>query len=358
MPVARCVLALSSAAILLTPGTALSVQSAPSPSVLQSVPSPSLFFGHYSTPKPTLRPLAADFEADKDGLIPEHPTYESDLKTRVVTPLTAEDMKSQQDDIFMRYMPRQNVVMCGCGKCGSTSMLEYTYDQLFPTTWRDTWKGHGPPYVQEVLSERWNETFKMVPDEKGQEAIMNKAFSFAIIRDPKDRLVSAWKSKLACENWYGVDLYDRSHYDGYWHQYRGFVAQLQRLRGQDENITCMNLEMFAEALLDIKRLGRSHYLDRHFLAQDLGCFSRFPPSRWSKVAAIKDDGAFKELAEHLDSENSTVPIMHNSPARVMVTDRALELLNEVTADEYAMLQPYLTEESKIKANKWNLLRIH
>merc|ERR1719379_1867238 len=103
-------------------------------------------------------------------------------------------------------------------------MMEYIYDQIFPSTWVDTWKGKGPPYVQDVLSERWkmngNQVFRQVLDETKQDRIMKKAFSFALIRDPKERLVSAWKSKLACEDWYGVDTYDRAHYDGFFHQYR------------------------------------------------------------------------------------------------------------------------------------------
>jgi len=270
--------------------------------------------------------------------------------------LSPPDYDSQQEDIFMRYMPKYNVVMCGCGKCGSTSMLEYTYDQIFPATWRDTWKGHGPPYAQDVWSERWEGNFVKIDDQEAQEKIMDKAFSFALIRDPKERLISAWKSKLACENWYGVDLFDRAHYDGFWHQYRGFVAQIQRLRGQDENITCMPLEMFAEALVDIKKLGRFQYLDRHFLPQDLGCFYRFPPERWSKIATIRDPDAFNELAERFGSKNSSVYSMHGSPAKVMVTEKASRLLDEATADEYKMLRPYLKDASSIKVGKWNLLR--
>merc|ERR1712183_28610 len=139
-------------------------------------------------------------------------------------------------------------------------------------------------------------------DQKNQDVIMNKAFSFALIRDPKERIVSSWKSRIACENW-AVDLYDRSHYDGHQHQYKGFVSHIQRLRGADENITCMPLDMFVEALLDIKKLGRSANLDRHFLAQDLGCFYRFPPERWSKVTTITAPDAFVELAGRLGSDN-------------------------------------------------------
>merc|ERR1719343_159460 len=351
---ARAFGVLSSAAFFLAPGLALAMQ--------RSAPSQHVSVQGYPTPPPTKIPLEEDTDEKHDGDIPEHPTYVTDPKTKVVAP-PGEWKRvyvNQQDDIFMRYMPKQNIVMCGCGKCGSTSMLEYTYDQLFPSTWVDTWKGKGPPYVQEVLSEKWSidgkQVFQQISDKKKQEQIMKKAFSFALIRDPKERLVSAWKSKLACENWYGVDLYDRAHYDGYWHQYRGFVAQVQRLRGQDENITCMSLEMFAEALLDIKKLGRSSYLDRHFLAQDLGCFYRFPPNKWTKVTTIKAEGGFQQLAKQLGSKNSTIYSMHGSPSRVMVTPRALQLLDEVTADEYKMLGPYLEEESPIKANQWSLIR--
>jgi len=286
-----------------------------------------------------------DTEQPKDGAVATDPSSKS-VKTDIVKnkPL----LLSQQDDIFMRYMPKQNAVVCGCGKCGSTSLLEYTYNHVHTKSWDQMYKGKGPPYVQDVFTERWGGMFENEKNYTEQQKIMETAYSFALIRDPKERLVSAWKSKLACANEYGVDQSDRAHYKADANSYRGFVAHIQNLRGGDENVTCMNLEMFAEALLDIKKAGREQYLDRHFLAQDLGCFYRFGPKLWSKVTTISDGAAFRELAENLGTRDTHVPDMHSSTKTTYISKRVSNLLDLVTSNEYKMLKPYLTEASNVK----------
>jgi len=286
-----------------------------------------------------------DAEQPKDGAVATEPRSR-EPKADVVRnkPL----LLSQQDDIFMRYMPKQDAVICGCGKCGSTSLLEYTYNHVHRKSWDQMYRGKGPPYVQDVFTERWGGMMENPKNYSEQKEIMNSAYSFALIRDPKERLVSAWKSKLACANEFGVDQGDRAHYVEDANSYRGFVAHIQNLRGGDENVTCMNLEMFADALLVIKRAGRAQYLDRHFLPQDLGCFYRFGPERWSKVTTISDGKAFRELAEHLDTPDSHVPVMHLSTKTTYISKRVSDLLDLVTRDEYKMLKPYLTEPSRVK----------
>jgi len=265
----------------------------------------------------------------------------------------AQPFVSQQSDIFMRYMPERDVVVCGCGKCGSTSAFAYVYRAEFGQRWPHTdW-----PYPQEVTSDRWAGKFKMVDDMKEQEDIMGHAFSLALIRDPKERLISSWKSKVACDDDFGVDTNDRARWGAIAQAYVGLVPDLQKLRGKDSNITCMELDEFATALYEIKQLGRADFVDRHFLSQDLACFKRFPPSKFTKVATVEDHEAFVALAEKLHTTNTTVPETHSSHKKIQIDKKTADLLDKVTADEYALLGPYLKQQSRVAVGELALSEI-
>jgi len=285
---------------------------------------------------------------DKTAVLPDAPSPLTDEVNAVY--LSNPHLQSQQDDIFMRYMPEQGVVVCGCGKCGSTSMLEYIWDSVFaPKSWTKTWSGKGSPYVQEVLSPRWEGQFEMVPNHAKQDWIMSTAYSFALIRDPMERLVSAWKSKVACENEYGVDQYDRAHFDPVKGQFVGFVQHIQALSGGNTNATCLTLLQYSQALLRIKKMNRMKYLDRHFLAQDLGCFARHAPEHWSEVRTIDDADAFSDLAGHLhNKKNQKASETHSSKLLKYIMPEVYTMLKDVTKDEYKTLAPYLKSPSRVK----------
>jgi len=255
---------------------------------------------------------------------------------------------SQQSEIFMRYMPRREMVVCSCAKCGSTSMYEYLFEQEFNESWSACLQQNntdcrsdvasGP---QSITSPRWQNSFEMVKERPSQREIMQKAFSFALIRDPKERLLSAWKSKVSCNESFGVDLYDRAHFDQTDNRWKGFVPGLRRLQGKEDNVTCIALKGFLKALRDIHRAGNAKYLDRHFLPQNLGCFYRFKPDAWSKVVAISQPNAFASMARRVHSDVVKPPQTHSSWRDVGVDQEIEDLLDEVTREEYKMLAPYL-----------------
>eukprot|EP00448_Togula_jolla_P013061 CAMPEP_0170597236 /NCGR_PEP_ID=MMETSP0224-20130122/15603_1 /TAXON_ID=285029 /ORGANISM="Togula jolla, Strain CCCM 725" /LENGTH=378 /DNA_ID=CAMNT_0010921701 /DNA_START=83 /DNA_END=1219 /DNA_ORIENTATION=- len=260
---------------------------------------------------------------------------------------------SQQNEIFMRYMPARQMVVCSCAKCGSTSMYEYLFEQEFSEAWsaclhKDNTStcredvARGP---QNIMSSRWQGAFNMVQTKVQQAALMKKAFSFALVRDPKERLISAWKSKVSCNKTFGVDLYDRAHFDEHENRYLGFVPALLRLEGKEDNVTCLPMNAFLRSLRSIHEQGKTKYLDRHFLPQHLGCFYRFPPEKWSKVVAISEPGAFASLARHVESDIKTPPQAHLSLRDVDTSEETEELLNEVTREEYEVLAPYLQQQA-------------
>jgi len=241
----------------------------------------------------------------------------------------------------------RDLVVCGCAKCGSTSMYHYIYKSEF----EHIWPYNGQPWIQTLKSPRWAGKWTVEHDQKQQKKIMEHATSFALIRDPKERLVSSWKSKVTCNENYGVDIPDRNH----------FVPELLRLRGANDNIAnnidCLNLLDFCEALRAVQVQGKSRYLNQHFLPQNLGCFKSFPPNTWTAVGPITDSRTFTVLAANLRkgststkaANKSTKKVNHMSTKGVMISEKVAELLDLVTVDEYEMLGRYLTGKSRVQA---------
>jgi len=253
-------------------------------------------------------------------------------------------LPNSQGDIFMHYMPSENMAVCGCGKCGTSSMYEYIYNKSFGHTFNYT----DEPWVQEVESSRWEGKFEHITDHEKQEKLMNSAYTYALIRDPKERIISSWKSKIACCDWYHPD-YDRST----------FVRNLRALAAlkYDESLKCQSLDDFLETMATIHRAGNAKDLDRHFLPQDLGCFSRFGAKRWTKVTVIQAEGSFDAISHHLHVEPAAPPHDHGSDAKILISAQAAKLLDEITKDEYDMLRDYLPDNSTVTEGEW-VMRMH
>mmetsp|Transcript_34828 Transcript_34828/g.75964 ORF Transcript_34828/g.75964 Transcript_34828/m.75964 type:complete len:308 (-) Transcript_34828:119-1042(-) len=242
--------------------------------------------------------------------------------------------KFTEREIFMHYLPEKKVVACGCGKCGSTSMWNFIYAGQFGHPWSYT----GSPYVQDVLSERWEGKVEHLKNMTEQIAAMEEGFSFALIRDPKERLISAWKSKIACDTRFGTDTRERTFLT------QRLLQTAEKEHAPEQN--CMDLETFLDALQSAHQLGKQGFLDRHFLPQNEGCFSRFKPSRWSMVAAVDHSGAFAELGNRLGNP-AELPNKHASTSHVTISERAAELLTNVTAKEYEVLADFLPQASHV-----------
>lgn len=228
-------------------------------------------------------------------------------------------------------------MVCACAKCGSTSLFKYIYEREF----NQSWPHKGIPFVQQTTSNRWLGRFKEITDSDRQSNLMSNAYSFALVRDPKARLVSAWKSKVACDHFRsGVDKNDRSI----------LVPELQRLAGWPTNSTCMSLDEFVRALHAVHTNGNSHLLNIHFLPQDQGCFKDYPVSEWSKVVPISMPGAFDALAERLGHDRGLAPpAKHKSSgAKIVMGLQTAEMLDHVTRGEYDALSAILNSTWPLK----------
>lgn len=258
-----------------------------------------------------------------------------------VEPLLPPIPPPELKDIYMRFMPQRHVVVCGCAKCGTSALYTWLFEQEFG----ERWPYEGEPYIHELTSYRWQNRFEYITNWDDQAKLMDTEFTFALIRDPKERLISAWKSKLACGDEFHTDVMTRP-----W-----MTAELRLLAGLSGVQSCLTFEEFLQALASIHKRNKHYLLDRHFLPQNLGCFFRTEPEKWGKVVSIEEPDALKDLAEKFGSNSSMPPSEHSSTGKVLVSELAEELLNNVTQSEYALLGKYLSRPSRVTAGKWSLL---
>lgn len=177
-------------------------------------------------------------------------------------------------------------------------------------------------------------------------------YSFALIRDPKERLVSAWKSKFACDDLgYDVDTNDRG---------RMMTRLVAHLGGFRANYTCFSLEDYITALGICHRdpTGKAlRGLNDHIIPQTDACFLKYPPKQWTRVVSSLDIGSLRQIAERAGNRSAAdhYPHMHTSSALAPGQKKPLstselvaslgaessKILDEITAKEYVMLGPYL-----------------
>jgi len=269
--------------------------------------------------------------------------------------LTKPEDVSSQRGIILRYMKSRDVAICACAKCGSTSLWTWLFENEFRHSFHsDIHRTDRSISVQDVEKDPWHGKVDVVEDKASQDEIMQKAFTFALVRDPKERLVSSWKSKVACgdRDDYGTDVGGRET----------LVRNLKELWGRDDeqlgrkkHKDCLKLKDFVRIILDIYHDGQAHNLNGHFMPQDKACFAHQPPTKWSQVSDIAGSSPFAPLARQL-AFSETAEHSHSSINAVLISKDVDEMLNEITAPEYAILSPYLSRPSHVRPGAEVLLQ--
>eukprot|EP00448_Togula_jolla_P011227 CAMPEP_0170594598 /NCGR_PEP_ID=MMETSP0224-20130122/14089_1 /TAXON_ID=285029 /ORGANISM="Togula jolla, Strain CCCM 725" /LENGTH=275 /DNA_ID=CAMNT_0010918673 /DNA_START=119 /DNA_END=946 /DNA_ORIENTATION=- len=243
---------------------------------------------------------------------------------------------------FLDYIEDLNMVVCSCAKCGTTSMLTILYQRLFQQEWPFV-MNQTHRDIHNIELPEWENKWRVVWNKKEQKSIWLNASSYVLIRDPVDRLISSWKSKIQCNVGPSAGDPGRALY----------VKQLLQLAGREDEQSCLSLEEFAEVLLQIHENGDAGLLNNHFLPQHLGCFYTYGPQMWSKVLDVKHPGSFVVLqgSDASQEMRDAIPPAHHSKGVVKVTKRAHEMLSAITANEYKMLGDYLVGP-QVKAGDW------
>mmetsp|Transcript_34550 Transcript_34550/g.64516 ORF Transcript_34550/g.64516 Transcript_34550/m.64516 type:complete len:573 (-) Transcript_34550:28-1746(-) len=229
------------------------------------------------------------------------------------------------------FFPQKNVVTCACSKCGSTSMYKFVYKSLFGKDWQ--WWNWPWPQEDTKDPDRWEGQRQSI-DATSALALMDKreVFSFTLVRDPQERLISSWKSKVSCdESCWKTDVTDRAR----------LVPELLATVGNLSKVSCLSFDDFVETLHQAHSQGKAGILNRHFIPQHLDCFLDIPKGKWSKVVKVEDSDAARDLgAQFGNMSASSFPRIHGShmncsfPPPAHATAKKLEA---ITKAEYLAL---------------------
>jgi len=216
------------------------------------------------------------------------------------------------------YNPFYDTAVCACAKCGSTALYLFIYSKIFGHSWNFT----GSPWVQGVSSIRWENQFVQINAEK----LRKVKKKFAVMRDPKERLISSWKSKVACGSEWGLDP-DKNY----------FVTELRSLAGLSY-ATCLNFLEFLKTLQVVHQSGQANKLNSHFLPQHFSCFRDVKPNEWSKAAFLSDQVFVSGLSQSFgDYATHKLNRSHGSSLSFTIGEQENIILNEVTQEEYEAL---------------------
>merc|ERR1719410_2109058 len=228
---------------------------------------------------------------------------------------------------------KKDIVVCACAKCGSTTFYNFLYNITFGHEWPHL-RRNGP-WVQEMMSSPWSGIGKKV---KSPKMVKNAPFSFALYRDPQERIISAWKSKITCDNKYHTEKKERVK----------MTKELLNLSGSNESKACLSFDEYLKALVTIHKKRLEYKLNTHFLPQHLGCFRYNNPYDWTVVTSIEAKGAkcmFTEKAfgkkSNISGEECDFVHTHESgSSKFEISPKQEKMLNLITHQEYIFFKWY------------------
>ena len=184
-------------------------------------------------------------------------------------------------------------LVCVPAKSGSTSFYFWLYQALAGQPWPYT----GDPWIQDVSSERWaNLTgvrvarFAALPFRQRNRALSDTSIRrFALTRDPLERALSAYYSKIACETGDAGD-------------HAGAIRQLMKQaprevtkglgRGSDLNrsVPCLSAVDWGRMVLEARLAESTRWeVNAHFMTQADAC--GFHDIGYHMLIPLEDNGA-------------------------------------------------------------------
>lgn len=251
--------------------------------------------------------------------------------------------KTMGSQVQYSRIPEKNVIMCACTHCGSTSLHNFAYQSLFHRA-----RNYSDQPRPQVVTSHWQNRLEQISASSVIDRFEDPhVFSLALLRDPRERLISAWKKTVACDSTcWSTGVEDRSQ----------IVSELLALAGRNNRGTCLPFHEFVEALYQIHSQGKASALSHHFLPQHLGCFKDIPIGRWSQVTKVSDTDAAINLGKHLGNTSaSRFPHDSMSPQQCSEGASGLgvqRLLDIVTAAEYRALGIKPEHEGNLPWTRW------
>ena len=228
----------------------------------------------------------------------------------------------------------QQLTVCTCAKCGSTSVFRWLYESIYgqPFVAQDPLRG---PWVQNVQEWKAPPAGQINTPSAGGLG----SYNFTIVRDPLERYFSAWKSKIQCNR---SDVADGNR----------IVPKLLKLAGLPASkmivvrlhdtattvpaVSCLRFADFALALRAVHVRGAQDMLDRHLLPQTLtGC------SQGAQKTIAEFEKATSVIAGRFGLREVAFPHAHavdEKPALRLTRSTLESELCAIVAPEYAWME--------------------
>uniref|UniRef100_A0A7S2KG62 Carbohydrate sulfotransferase n=1 Tax=Skeletonema marinoi TaxID=267567 RepID=A0A7S2KG62_9STRA len=325
--------------LVLRIGTLVMIVAVP---MLYNMPTPDLQTSSAQKQKNDVTVKKDTNDASSEYESPKRKGGEAKTNQEASEPSIAWEIMPAADHMDATIAELKPATLCACAKCGTTSLWE----ELFAIVEGKSFMSMnytGPPFISKLSNRKlWT---NIEAKRRTDWSNFKDQDSFALIRDPKERIVSAWKSKVTCD----TDEEIPGH--------RMFVPRLLKLAGPSSNMTartdkgfpCLDLSDYLAVLSQIHAQGREGSLNEHFLPQHLGCFKDVPPSMWTVVTTISGPNALCSLksvvlksANMSNMDDGCKMIKTHGRARSVDLSRADEvILDRITSKEYEMLGQYL-----------------
>jgi len=172
------------------------------------------------------------------------------------------------------------LITCGCAKCGSTSLLNMEYQFLLGKRPPEKLDIHHPELWGAPRGLRFERTFPFQPP-----LHVPAMRAVVVVRDPVDRYISAWHSKVKCCSL--VPCYDdigKRHGQSAKH-----VAALKKYMPHPPKRVCLTFDEYVDALASAAKSGKIGDIDIHFRPQYAVC--RLPESLHPTYTVIKNASA-------------------------------------------------------------------
>lgn len=189
---------------------------------------------------------------------------------------------------------RNSLSVCICAKCGSTSVFRALHHAIVGKE-----KPAGPPWIQAFM--KWRAPGVSASGIRGSVHVH-------ITRDPIDRYVSAFHSKLRC----CPGSCRSCHPDMAWKSGRILAAELLRLASNqtiEGCARCLHMADYARALRTVHRAGRQRRLNSHFLPQHLACGGTHGPQEHRATVADGDAAHLAAAAARAAANNYRIPLV-------------------------------------------------
>jgi len=298
-------------------------------------------------------------ERQRNALVHEHhddvaPSAEApDDGQKLLNTTTTSDQKADESSIAWEVIPIKSsaaahlkpVTICTCAKCGSTSL----WTELFAIVQGRSFASMnytGPPWIHNLSNKKLWTNIQAEKKKNCSSDNFKEQDSFVLIRDPKERILSAWKSKVRCDTHEDID--DHIHLVPFLLNLAGSSNITARV-DSDRGFPCLDLSDFLAVLLQVHTQGKEGFLDAHFLPQHLGCFKYAPPSMWTVVTSISDPNARCSLKSVVMRSTDTskvdtdceMMVSYNSTMLLNLTMEDEVILDKITIKEYEMFAQYL-----------------